>query len=828
MQDLFNVQGALPIGCDFGPYRIVKLLGEGGMGIVYLASREDFGGLFAIKFLRDGLLSPARQRRFIREQRTLARLVHPLIAQIHDANTLDDGTLWFAMEFVEGKPLTTYCREIDCSIDEQLRLFRAGCEAVQYAHRQAILHCDLKPSNILVTADGNIKLLDFGIAQHLEETEERVDKTETSRHPMTLPYASPEQIRGDPLGTQSDVYSMGVILYELLAGQLPFDFSNLSRADAERIALEREPEPPSTVARRLAGRTGSGKSAMQGGHGSWGELDILALTAMHKDVQRRYRSVEALIRDIDNCLTGQPLEARPDSLAYRLDKFVHRNRRALSATAAVCVLIVALVVFFVMRLTTARNAALAEATRTQRIERFMLNLFDGGDQEAGPSGGLQVVSLLDRGVKTARTLNTEPAVQAELYQTLGTMYQKLGKLDQADPLLQSSVDLRKSVNGTESPDVAAGLVTLGLLRLDQGKLPDAERLVRQALAVDKKQLRQSDAAIARDSSALGRVLEERGSYEEAIKALNEAVRLQTAMAKVSTDLSDSMSELATAHYYLGHLSLANSLYLQDLDMDRKLYGGIHPRVADDFYGLGLVQHDLGRDREAEQYYRQALAIKESWYGTEHPDTALIMAAVGQSLIYQGRLDDAAPMLEKALAIQERIFGKVHPQVAMGLNTLGLLELKRGHLDDAEKDFTRMADINRAVYDDRHYLVGIALLNLGEVYLAKKDDTRAEQSYREALSRFTERLPAGHASTAIAQVRLGHVLVLEGKYKEAESHLKAGYEVLLTQPGPQASRIENARKDLVAVYEALRQPDQASKFKVALAANPPNQGSKPTK
>ncbi len=805
----------------FGPYRIIKPLGEGGMGVVYLAKREDIGSLVAVKLLRDGLLSPDRRQRFATEQKTLARLQHPLIAQIHDAGTLDDGTPWFVMEYVEGKPITEYCREGARSIDERLRLFRSVCEAVQYAHQQTIVHRDLKPSNILVKSDGTVKLLDFGIAKQILGTDQEAQtQTVTGLRPMTLPYASPEQIRGNPLETQTDVYSLGVILYELLTGQLPFDLSNRSPVEAEQAILQQQPEPPSVVAR--------GRSGLQASKTAWDELDVLCLTAMHKDLQRRYRSAEALIRDIDHYLKGEPLEARPDSLRYRLGKFVRRNRRSLAAAAAVSAIFIALVVFFVVRLAKARNAALAETTRTQRIERFMLNLFDGGDKTAGPSDTLSAVSLLDRGVENARTLNAEPAVQAELYQTLGNMYQKLGKYDQADALLRSSLDRRKSVAGPDSSGVADSLVALGALRLDQGKLADAEQLVRQGLAIDRRSLPPEDPSVAKAQSALGRILEEGGDYNQAVQTLDETIRLQSAKHQVTTDLSESTNELATAHYYQGHLVLADSLYKQALAMDRQLYGAVHPRVADDFYDMGLVQHDLGNDRQAEQDYRQALQIKQSWYGKEHPDTALIMAAVGQSLVYQGRYDQAAPVLQEALGIQERVLGKVHPQVAMGLNVLGLLEIRRGNFSEAEKDFTRMADINRAVYDNRHYLVGIALLNLGEVYIGEKDYARAEHSLREALSRFIEKLPPGHPNTAIAQVRLGHVLVLEKKYKDAADHLTAGYQVLLKQPGAQANRIRNARKDLVEVYEALKQPDQARKFQAELAAGPPEQASNASK
>lgn len=588
-------------------------------------------------------------------------------------------------------------------------------------------------------ADGTVKLLDFGVARQMEDEAQPADLTRTGLRPMTVAYAAPEQMRWDRPGTQADVYALGVTLYELLTGRLPFDLSNLTPGEAEQRVIRQDPAPPSAVAKRRADRS------------AWSDCDVLTLTAMHKDVARRYRSVEAVIRDIDHYLRGEPLEARPDGLPYRVRKFVRRNRRALSAAAAMITIFVVLVAFFVVRLARARTAALAEATRTQRIERFMLNLFDGGDKTAGPADSLRVVTLLDRGVQNAKALSTEPAVQVELYQTLGSIYQKLGKFDQADPLLRSALEGRRAVAGQDSPAVAGSLIALGLLRLDQGRPAEAERLIRQGLAIDSRRLRPQDPDLGKGAYALGRVLEDRGEYNQAVKTLDEAVRLQSAQPGTTTDLADSLRALGDAHYYLGHLATAGQLYQRALDAHRTLYGAVHPRVADDLFSLGEVQHDLGHDAQAEQYYRQSLGINRSWYGKEHPNTALSMAAVGQALIYQKRYDEAAPVLREALAIQERIFGKVHPQVAQGLNTLGVLELRRKHYRDAEADFARMAQINSSAYGDRHYLVGIALLNLGQVYLEQREYARAEKELREALARFTEKLPPGHTTTAIAQI-----------------------------------------------------------------------------
>jgi tetratricopeptide (TPR) repeat protein len=261
-----------------------------------------------------------------------------------------------------------------------------------------------------------------------------------------------------------------------------------------------------------------------------------------------------------------------------------------------------------------------------------------------------------------------------------------------------------------------------------------------------------------------------------------------------------------AHYHLSDLAVATALYQRSLEMDRQLYGSIHPRVADDWISLGQVQHDLRDEKQAERDYREAWAIDKSWYGAQHPATAHAETAVAQALTFQNRFDEAAPLLQDALAIQEHVFGNVHTEVAQVLNTLGALEIKRGHLDDAARDFIRMGDINRSLFGDRDFKVGIAVLNLGAVDFAKKDYQRAEFEFRDALSRFNEKLPPGHPYAAAAECRLGQVLVIEHKYQEAEGHLLAGYN-FCTKNGD-AARAEAARKDLVAMYEALKRPDQA--------------------
>jgi serine/threonine-protein kinase len=390
---------AQPLTEEFGPYRLIRFLGEGGMGVVWLAERTDTRSQVAVKFLPSAGLSPARMERFTHEVRLLARLKHPSIAQFYDAGRLADGTPWFVMEYVCGVSFTEYCRSLN-SVGRRLGLFRGVCQAVQHAHGQGIIHRDLKPSNILVEGDGTPKLLDFGIARELQPTDGESGLTAHGPRFMSRHYSAPEWIEDGLVNAATDVYSLGVILYETLAGQLPAVENDHSRAGSKAAAAI--PARPSRVLRRRAKEdceTGAtlkeiAESIIQG---EWDDLDMLCLKALNPDPTQRYGSVEALLRDVDHFLKGEPLDARPDSWRYRAAKFVLRNKRAVATSAAASILIVTAAVAFTVRLATAKDAALVEAARANRIQQFTLTLFkrsgrladapnkQAGDREPGGS-----------------------------------------------------------------------------------------------------------------------------------------------------------------------------------------------------------------------------------------------------------------------------------------------------------------------------------------------------------------------------------------------------------------------------------------------------------
>jgi serine/threonine-protein kinase len=794
------------IGQRIGPYRLLSVLGEGGMGVVYRAERADLGRDVAIKILR-GALSPARAQRFAIEQRTLAQLNHPAIARLYDADVLPDGTSWFAMELVDGVSLTKHCYARLRTLTARLTLFRAVCEAVQHAHQHLIVHRDLKPSNILVTPAGDLKLLDFGIAKQLDVTDSApVDHTVTVLRMMTPAYAAPEQFRGGSIGLHTDVYALGVILYELLANRRPFDLTKKTPAEAEAIVLEREPVRPSASPDR-----------MPAGRSAWLDLDVLCLTAMRKDPARRYATVDALIRDLDHFLQREPLDARPDSWSYRGGKFVRRHWRALAGAAAAALLFIGLTTFYTIRVTSARRSAEAEALRTARIQRFMLSLFDAGDAATSPAEDMRVLTLIDRGVQEARALDAEPTVQAELYRTLGGLYREIGRFDQAGTLLQSSLDRHRALFGPEASEVGEDLVALGLLRLEQAQLDEAERLIDDGLSLLRRATGAESARVARATAALGQLLEARGAYDRAIATNEEAVRLEARRGEGSAEWTAALGQLADSHYYSGHYDVADDLNRRVLVSTRAIYGEKHPRVADILINLGASQSDRGKYAEAERFYRPALDILRAHYGADHFRTASAETMLGRTLVYEKRFDDAIPLLEHALAIQERVNGPAHPRVASALNDLGAAALQQKRLDEAAGRFSRMIEIYRSVYGGDHYLLATATSNLGSVYVETGDYARAERLYREAVAMFTRVQSPTHMNTGVARLKLGRSLLRQKRYAEAEEHSRAGYDIVRAQANPSIGFLTVARTDLIAEYEALGKPEQAAAMRAELQA-----------
>lgn len=765
------------VNVQIGPYRLLRVIGEGGMGVVYLAERTDIGGQVAIKLLRDAWLSPMRRERFASEQKVLAQFNHPAIARIYDASTLSNGVPYFVMEYADGPPLTEYLRQRGNTAAEDLTLFRRVCEAVQYAHGFGIIHRDLKPSNILVTSTGEVKLLDFGISKRLGSGGSSREATVAELRLMTPEYAAPEQFSGEAVGVFTDIYALGALVYEILTGERP-----VSRPKQDG------PLKPSVVARSNGRRPELSRR-------EWADLDVLCLKALQTDPARRYRSVDALMRDVDAFLRGEPLTARPNSAAYVLGKFVRRNRGPLFAVTAACLVLAAAILLFTVRLARARNAAVMEAEHTRILQHFTQGLFDGGDANAGPNLNYTAVEMLERGRAQADALRNDPQMQADMFAILGSVYQKLGRLHEAEPLLLKALDQRRRIFGENSQQAAESLVALGLLRKDEGRFPDAESLLRQAMTIQKQRLSHGHSEDGEHTSwALASVLNLAGQYREAETLLRQAVN-DSAGKQPTPQAALDRSELADTEFYLANFKEAEVLYREALAMNRGLYGEQHPSVARNLHDLGEIAINRERWEEAEADLREAVSIEEAWYGRNHPEVAAMLGSLAK--VYSGtrRFGQGEAMLQQALAIDRQVYGAEHPKVALVLNDLGVLESTSGKTDEAERYFLEALTIWRRAYGEHHQFVGLTYSNLAGIYADRKEYGKAERLYRDALTVYAYDKLGDSLNAAIVHAKLGRTLLHAGRYAEAEPESLAGAQYFDSNPGLSASYRIGAHRDL---------------------------------
>ena len=786
------------VPASIGPYHVLRLLGEGGMGAVWLVERTDTGGLAALKLLRDAWISPGRRARFAAEQRALARLNHAGIAQLHDAGTLPDGTPWFVMEYVEGEPITTWCAMRNRTVAERIALLRAVALTVQHAHAHAVIHRDLKPTNILVTGDGNVKLLDFGISKQLDDSGEASERTATGMRMLTPAYAAAEQYTGGPIGVHTDVFALGALGFELLTGKKPF--ADAGSSESEQLAARLAELPrPSTIG--LAGTGAPGRA-------SWDELDVVIRKAMHPDPARRYISTEALVRDLDNYLRGRPLEARPDSFGYRAGRFLRRNWQPVAAATVLLAALIGLTSFYTVRLSQARDAAVTEAERTARIQAFVTALFQGGDDAAGPPDSLRVRDLIDRGVREAVALHEEPLVQADLFTTLGTLQLQMGHLDAADSLYSRTLSLRRAELGDGHPDVAATLTALGRLRIEQARLDAADTLLRQATAIIDGTLRPTDPRAIAAHAALGALHQERSDWPAAIARQQSVLDRLQATAGAPLDIADAQVQLANTLFYAGELEASDSINRLALGTYRRVRGDDHPRVAEVLVNLGAAEFERGNYAAAEGLFREALSRTEKWHGPSHPATASSLTMLGRALTFQDRRDEALEALSRSLVIQEAHFGPDHPRVASALNEVATIEMQNGNYARAESLWRRTEQIYLAVHGERHWLLGVARSNLGTVNTRMANLPRAESYFRQAIELFTESQGPDHLNTGIARIKLGRALLGQRRWREAVAESRAGRDILNALEAAPRAFIDAATDDIKAAESALGDKDEA--------------------
>jgi serine/threonine-protein kinase len=694
--DVAAAAQASAVGRVVGPYRIVREIGRGGMGVVYLAERADVPMRVALKIVRGGLAAPEHIERFLFERRVLARLEHPRIARLVDAGVSDDGTPWFAMEYFEGEPIDQFCDTRCLTIADRVALFERVCEVVQFAHGNLVVHRDLKPSNVLVAnaptgAPGlaEPKLLDFGIAKLLDDGAESL--TGTATRLMTPDYAAPEQVRGTPVTTVTDVYSLGVVLYELLTGRPPYELRSASLADVARAVLDTQPPKPSTVAFTPEVAAARGTTLERLRRQLVGDLDTIVGKALEKEPAMRYPSAEALLRDLRRHREGRAVSARPATMGYRVRTFVRRHRVLVGSTVAVLVMLAgfaASMTYQQAQTARALRRAEAETAKARDVTRFLVGMFREADpfqQATAVDGSPGAEAALDASARRIESeLAAQPDVRGELLATLGVIQRNLGRYPQSEALLRKAIEERRRTLGSADVvdlDLARLYHELGVTVRFQTSYDSSLVWLTRALAMRRAMLPADDPDIAASLGELASALRYLGRSAESRHMFEEVARLQQAHGD-SVDLAVTLDRLAVFTLEDGDGVRAEALVRRSLAIRQRLLGPDHPQVAHAFSRLAWVLH--GPDPAgAEQAARQALEIQQRRLGSGHPATLTTLAELSLLARDKGDLEEAERLQREVLDGRRKVLGEPHRDVGGALANLAATLESRGDLVGAD-------------------------------------------------------------------------------------------------------------------------------------------------
>jgi tetratricopeptide (TPR) repeat protein/predicted Ser/Thr protein kinase len=763
---LVEESGALKIGELFAEYKILSLLGEGGMGEVYLAEDAKLGRKVAIKLVKSGFGRANLIRHFRREEQILAALTHPNIARLYGGAVTQDGIPYFVMEYVEGERLDSYCDTRQMPIRERLELFRKICSAVSYAHQHLVIHRDLKPANIRVTVEGEPKLLDFGIARLLDdESIAGSEQTMTLIGAMTPEYASPEQVRGEHMTTATDVYSLGVVLYELLTGKKPYRTKSRRIDEISRAITEQEPVRPSTAVAKSAGDSRIRKPNLKLLRG---DLDNIVLTAIRKEPARRYSSVGQFSDDIRRHLEGRPIIARKDTVGYRTTKFVGRNRLGVSAAALV---VVAIVMGLIVAFWQAGKAR-AQRDVTQRINTFLQDMLGAAAPEV-KGVDVKVADLLNEASTRARAdLVSQPDVMADVLMTLGRTYIALGQYAPAETNLRAALQASLKANGELHPTTATTMGWLGLALANLSKHAEGEQISRKAVELQRKLHPRGHEDLGVALYALGENLINENEPKAAQPFLKEASELiKKHLGETNGYYMTSLVMLATAHEKAGEADVAESLYRQAIEVGGRVESRYRIYLAQAQFFLGILLTNKAAYPEAEILLRQSETIYRDVFGGDtNYSVGVVKGKLGWLYLLKGDYVRAEDEERKALDLLRKYSGPEHPLTADTAVTLGLTLTRAG----------RAAE--------------------GESYL------------REALAIRKKVSPPDNFIIPYTESALGECLTAQRRYEEAEPVLTDGYTGLIWKLGEKDVRTVEARRRLAKLYDDWGKPDQALLFR----------------
>ena len=782
-----------------GPYRLIERIGEGGMGEVWRAEQSaPIRRKVALKLIKSGMDTRRVVARFEGERQALAFMDHPSIARVYDAGETPRGHPYFVMELVEGVPITEYCDRQRLTLRERLDLFRQVCEGVQHAHHRGIIHRDLKPSNILVAVENGRpapKIIDFGVAK--ATTAQLTDKhlhTELGMIIGTPEYMSPEQAEMTAAGvdTRTDVYSLGVVLYELLTGTLPFDSRQMREASFDEIRRRiREEEPPrpstrvSTLRERLSAiaerrRTEPGRLISR----LRGELDWIVLRAMEKDRARRYGSPGELAADIERSLRNEPVLAGPPGVLYRARKFVRRHRAGVVvASTAVTGLLAFAITTSVQsaRIAKERDRANREAQASQRVSDFLVGMFQVADPGVSQGQTITAREILDQGAeRVGKDLSPDPLVQARLMLTIGLVYENLGLYKDAEPFLEKALDARRRLLGPEHPDTLMSTHAMAEMYLDTGRLPAAEKLAREALEARSRVLGEDDRTTLATTSLLGRIYTESGRPRAAADLLEKTLGARSGLLEVDDPVTlDLLISLTSSNLQLGRYAAAEGQSRAALERELRRSPKENLFTLASRQRTGLLCFLQGKYEDARTIYLEGFEISNRMYGPDIEVTLQFEAGLVATSFFLANREEALAAEGRLLQTGLRVLGPDHPFALQQLFALGMMNGLQGRYPQAEEYFRQASDGFRRLSEPEGY------------------------------------------NTLWAQKGLAVAALHNGKPEEAEKILEAVVEASPRTLGPEHPHTRDAMRHLAEVYAAQQRDAEAEKlYKAALAEVPP--------
>jgi len=784
-----------------GPYRLTEQLGSGGMSLVFRATRAD--GLYeqevAIKLLPHYFKTASRAARFRAERQILATLDHPNIAQMLDGGVTDEGQPYLVMELIDGVPLTTYCTEHDCSLEERLELLRTVADALQHAHQNLIVHRDLKPSNILVTGDGRVKLLDFGIAKLLsEEAALSAPLTRTGQQPMTPAYAAPEQVMGEPISTATDVYQLGILAYELLTGTRPFNLEDKSPSEIQRAVVEETPTRPSTALEQAATSEADSEPAPRWATQLSGDLDTMVLKALRKEPGRRYSSAASFSQDIERYLQDRPVEARPATVGYRTTKFVRRHRGELIVAFTVLLLIAGAVFALAHQRSIAvqeRDQAQLQAEKAEASTGFLTDLFRASDPfQDDPE--VTAEELLERGEERIEQLDKRPVIQAELLHAMGEANRQLGNYVTADSLLQDAIALREEHLGDTHPSTGASLLARAQVMEEEHFFHDALPLLEKVREIwnehEITDHRRVDLGLT-----LGNILNQTGEADSAESILREAISLHERLGPSPSHTSqDLQSGLAGSLQIQNRIDEADAIYRSLIEEQEDGLGSNHPALALTLNRYGLfLSHEKQEHNQAEHFFRRAHRIMRDEVGPAHPQTLTIKGNNLSAALYrQGKHEEVDSLRLALLKTVRAHYPAGHWREASALRVLGSLRADLNRLDTAAVVLQESYRMYQDELGEDHAWTAGAGADLGYVLARRGDLTEAHAvlAPADALLQATHpdsstaNIPRGRG---IAHGGLGIYHLKRGNHQLADSLLSSAYETLRHVQGDASLRSE---------------------------------------